>query len=268
MRALFLFVFLSPLIAFANPQLIVLDVNEGQSILLKHNTQGLLIDTGHAGESLNVLSKLKKYGVQHLSAIIFTHLHPDHASGYFRIKEAFPAATIYSNCHPLPSNITPDMTRWVYDALKKDQNHHCIKAGDKIDFNMINLNILWPNNFSNHNLNRHSLVIDLKISDKNILIMGDSDAKVEAELLLTKKLKSNYDALVAGHHGAKDATSESFIKQIKPLLTAISVNKNNIRGYPAQSVIKRLTTYRSIVRRTDVHRDIDLLEQLSLVDNR
>ena len=261
MRVLFIFFVLTPFIAFGEPRVIMLDVKEGQSILLKYKNQGLLIDTGHAGESVNVLNKLKKYGIQELNAIILTHLHPDHASGYFRIKEAFPTTHVYSNCHPLPLNVTPDMTRWLYQALKKDRNHRCLKAGDSVSFNEINLNILWPHIFVNHNLNHHSLVIDLETSDTNILVMGDADSNVEAELLSTKKLKSNYDVLVAGHHGAIDATSESFLNYINPSVTAISVNKNNIRGYPADSVIKRLKSHRTIVRRTDIHHDIDLLDQ-------
>lgn len=39
----------------SHSRLIALDVKEGQSILLQHNNRGLLFDTGHAGEALNLL---------------------------------------------------------------------------------------------------------------------------------------------------------------------------------------------------------------------
>lgn len=242
----------------AQTRLIVLDVKEGQSVLLKHNNEGLLVDTGHAGQSASLLKKLHQYGVEKVKSIILTHLHPDHASGYFRLKEAFPLAKIFSNCHPLPVNVQPDITRWLNEALQSDQEHRCLKAGDTHKFYNAELSVLWPYEFVNNNLNQHSLVINISIDKSNVLIMGDAGFNEEQALYDEKKLQKNITALIAGHHGANDATSMQFLRRVKPGIAVISVNKDNVRGYPSRETIKRLKELNIKIFRTDIHGDIDV----------
>lgn len=237
-------------------RLIALDVKEGQAILLQHKDRGLLIDTGHAGEALNLLRKLKHYGVTDLQAVIFSHLHPDHASGYFRIKEAFPQARFYSNCQPIQVNSAPDISRWVAEDLLKNQTHQCLSAADSLSFYDTELDILWPDKISGNNLNYNSLVIHIKMNQRNYLLMGDVNLKVERQLLNADRLPESIDALVVAHHGWHDASGEAFIKQLKPSQAVISINADNARGYPHASVVQRLQQYGVMVTRTDQDGDI------------
>jgi len=258
LKILLITLFLIPVQLQAKTRIIVLDVKEGQSVLIKHNNEALLIDTGHAGQSYRVLNKLGQYGIKDVKNIILTHLHPDHASGYFRLKEAFPQAKIFSNCHPLPANIQPDITRWVNEALQTDNEHRCLNAGDSLSFYDAELTILWPQKFLNNNLNQHSLVIKISVNKNNILLMGDAGIKVEQALISDKKLPTNISTLIVGHHGANDATSQKFLHTIKPNTAVISVNKNNIRGYPAKETIKRLKEMNIKIIRTDMQGDISI----------
>lgn len=242
----------------AETRIIVLDVKEGQSVLIQHLKDGWLIDTGHPGQSVNLLKKLRQYGVSSIQGIILTHLHPDHASGYFRLKEAFPSAKIFSNCHPLPEDIKPDTTRWIYEALKNDQQHQCLLAGDSLDFNNARMMVLWPYEFINNNLNHHSLVINIALDNNNTLLMGDANSLVEQALISKKTLPTNISTLILGHHGANDATSSIFLKYVKPELAIISTNKDNIRGYPSRSTIERLNSQGIKVQQTATHNDISV----------
>jgi len=248
--------FLIPIQIHAQSQIIALDVGEGQSVLIKHGNDGVLIDTGHAGQATSLLEKLNQYNIKHLKSIILTHLHPDHASAYFRLKETFPSAEIFTNCHPLPTNILPDTTRWINEALQQDKQHRCLKAGDTLTFNKIKISTLWPGKFISSDLNHHSLVLNITINGKMILLMAD--AGFEAEHILRKEnlLPTNILTLVVGHHGANDATSKEFINHVKPEMAVISVNKNNIRGYPSQQTIDRLQSMNIKLKRTDTHGDI------------
>ncbi len=245
--------------ADSRTQLIALDVNEGQAILLQHKSRGLLIDTGHAGEAANLLKKLNHYGVNDLHAVIFTHLHPDHASAYFRIKEAFPQTLFYSNCQPIKINKAPDISRWVADDLQTNPAHQCLSADDTLTFADTTLDILWPNKIEGDNLNYNSLVIHIKMKQRDCLLMGDANMDVEKQLINADRLPENIDALIVGHHGWHDASSEALIKQLKPSQAIISINANNARGYPHASVLQRLRQYGVNIKRTDQHGDI-LLE--------
>lgn len=241
----------------AEPVVRVLDVAEGQAVLIQNQEKALLIDTGHAGLAQHVVEKVVDYGVSQLLGMVLTHLHPDHASGYFRLREAYLDTPVYTSCHPLVATVSPDMTRWVYEALQKDRLHRCIKAGDQLSFPAVNISVLWPEKFVNGNLNMHSLVLLVEHGKRRTLIMGDAGFVAE-ESIISQKLVDKVDYLVVGHHGASDATGELFLTAIQPDVAVISVNKQNIRGYPSEDVIKLLESRGVRVMQTDKLGDIQL----------
>jgi competence protein ComEC len=87
------------------------------------------------------------------------------------------------------------------------------------------------------------------------LIMGDADNLVETTLLQEKKLPENIDVLIVGHHGAGDTTQQQFIDWVSPEYAVISINENNIRGYPDKTVIARLRTGGAQLHLTFEHGD-------------
>jgi len=233
-------------------RVVVLNVGEGQAILLKRGSHGTLIDTGHAGMATHVLSRIKAYDIDMLDYIILTHLHPDHASGYFRLREAFPKAIVIDSHHPLPADKGPDMVRWVNMALDQDCQRRKIKAGDTINWQGVTIQALWPGKFVNNKLNKHSVVLLIQQGQERILIMADADQGVEQQLMAQGVLPGPVSMLVVGHHGANDASTQAFLSVVKPQLCAISVNHNNIRGYPAPQTMIRLQEACNTVLRTDV----------------
>src|SRR5690625_3174867 len=98
-------------------RLIVLDVGEGQAVLLTRGRHGLLIDSGRAGMGRRVLERMHHYGVRTLDTVVYTHLHPDHAGSWFRIHEAFPKVRVIENGQRKPGTNWPDVSRWVANAL-------------------------------------------------------------------------------------------------------------------------------------------------------
>ena len=238
-------------------RLVTLDVGEGQAILIQRGGQGILIDTGHVGKTRLVLDRLAALGLRQLDYLILSHLHPDHASGYFRLREAWPNTPVLFNGQPISGLKQPDVTRWVYEALMRDPLVRVIRAGETIQWHGMQLEVLWPDGFDNRNLNRHSLVIRLDYQDHTVLIMGDADKHVEQTLLNRRdRLPSNVDALVMGHHGASDVGDELFLRRLNPRLAIISVNAGNLRGYPDPALLQRLADLGISLRRTDVDGEI------------
>ena len=61
---------------------------------------------------------------------------------------------------------------------------------------------------------------------------------------------------MAGHHGSKSASTLPFLKKVKPEVVVISVNANNLRGYPHEESLERLRSISNLLLRTDTDGDI------------
>ncbi|MBU2646125.1 MBL fold metallo-hydrolase [bacterium] len=241
--------------AIARDMIIALDVGEGQAVLLKHHAEGILVDTGHPGMATHVLRRLNAHRVDTLAYIILTHLHGDHAGGYFRIREAFPEATILHSGQPRPEATSPDLVRWVYQALQQDPRQKQVRAGDNLAWRGFDIRFLWPDRFLNHDLNRHSLVLEIRFGPVTALIMGDAGKETERMLLQEKALKK-VQLLMAGHHGAGDTGDEAFLRQVRPGISVISVDRHNIRHYPAAETVRRLQAFSGQLLRTDLDGEV------------
>ena len=78
--------------------------------------------------------------------------------------------------------------------------------------------------------------------------MGDASVEVEKDLIERYNLQ-NIDVLKVGHHGSRTSSSKSFIDEIKPKYSVISVGKNNRYGHPNKEVLEILEN--SEIYRTD-----------------
>lgn len=226
-------------------RLIAMDVGEGQAILLQREQHGFLVDTGHVGKALRVIHRLRDFGVERLDYITLTHLHPDHVSGYFRLREAFPNAYVLSHGLAFDETKVPDMTRWVSKALMIDTLRKVVYRGDKIEWRGITIKVIWPPPALQANLNDGSLVIEIIFGSRRALIMGDVGEKIEYELDQNQDLQGSYDVLVTGHHGSKGTSSDAFLSIVKPAYSIISTDVDNIRGYPEAGTVDRLERHSS-----------------------
>ena len=89
-----------------------------------------------------------------------------------------------------------------------------------------------------------------------LLLMSDAGNRVEAALLAAK-VDLRAEVLQVGHHGAADASSPAFLRAVSPRLAVISVNKDNIRGYPAPETLDLLS--RLGIRTMLTYRDGDIV---------
>lgn len=224
--------------------IIILDVDEGQAVLLVSGEEGILIDTGHFGRAGDTVKSIRGHGVKKLDLLLLTHLHPDHASGVLTVMDEFPDAVIYESGHRIPYHQFNDACRWVAEALDSDKwKVRKLGKGDSIKWKGAVLKILWPLKPAGDDLNSQSLVIVIEYCDGSAVIMGDVGKDVEKILIDQLLLPENIDILVVGHHGAGDATGDALLERLRPRYGAISVDRNNIRGYPSKEVFEKLRKY-------------------------
>ena len=248
-------------------QIIVPYVGMGQAVILEVHGHGILIDTGPPGQIQHLKRRLQAYDVHGLDYLFLTHLHPDHAGGYAEFRQLWPRTPIVSSAH-FPKHLDPvdrDFVPDVMDALSHDPRHRLVHAGDTIFWQGNQLHVLWPDIPSGSNLNKMSLVLLVRTATgKNILIMGDVDREIEHKLIpVLRQLLHNQtvDILVVGHHGAADSTDPELIRVAHPQVAIISVGRNNVLGYPAKKVLRKLKKHCGTVLRTD--QDGELCFQLS-----
>ena len=126
---------------------------------------------------------------------------------------------------------------------KKIPYYSCIK-----ELNIDNNKLYFLNNKLYDNENDNSSVIYIELNNHKFLFMGDAVTDVEEDLIEKYNLK-DIDVLKVGHHGSKTSSSESFIGEMNPKYSVISVGKNNRYGHPNKEVLNLLED--SKIYRTD-----------------
>ena len=126
---------------------------------------------------------------------------------------------------------------------KKVPYYSCIK-----ELNIADNKLYFLNNKDYGNENDNSSVIYTELNNHKFLFMGDAGVEVEEDLIEKYNLK-DIDVLKVGHHGSKTSSSKSFIDEIDPEYSIISVGKNNRYGHPNNSVLDNLDD--SKIYRTD-----------------
>lgn len=228
-----------------------LDVGEGEAILVQNGKYVALVDAGNPMTGANVVSALDKMGIEALDAVIITHPHSDHMGGIFQILPRVPIGQRYDNGQDLGRG--GDIMRW-YGEYFRAGSYQSLAKGQKLkmeDARVEVLNAAQPG----RSLNQNSVVLRLTHGNVTILLMGDVDTSVE-QVLLASEADLSADLLKPGHHGASDASSAEFLKAVNPRYAVISINENNLRGYPAAEVLQRLAAEGAIVSATYNEGDI------------
>lgn len=221
----------------------MLDVGQGQCILLQSEGRTFLVDCGGDYDELTAdlaARTLLGQGVETLDGVILTHYDRDHMGG-------------------LPYLLTRVDADWLILSDTEDQGKRQllsdylgpvvpVKDTVTVEYGNTKLTVFGPvySGYSNEN----SLCILFETENCDILITGDRSAFGERMLLRQYELP-DVDILVAGHHGSADSVSEELLQAVRPESVLISVSKDNNYGHPAPELLQRLEQYGCTVYRTD-----------------
>ncbi len=109
--------------------------------------------------------------------------------------------------------------------------------------------------------NANSIVMRLVYGEFSMLLPGDAEAQTEQRLLSKDTTLTSLTAKVlkVSHHGSKYATSDEFLKRVKPEVAIISDSESNRYGHPSQLVLDRLKANGvNNLFRTDLNGDITI----------
>lgn len=227
-----------------NSYLTIIDVGQGDSILLEIKDKNILIDTGgnmfsdYNMAQNKLIPYFKSLGIKKLNYLILTHGDYDHMGESINLINEFKVDNVIFN-HDNYNDLELDL-------IKVLDNENINYYQNIESLNIDNNKLYFLNNKLYNNENDNSNIIYTEINGIRILLMGDAGVAAEKDILSKYNL-SDIDILKVGHHGSKTSSSENFIDKINPLYSIISVGKNNWYGHPNDEVLE-------ILKNTDIYR--------------
>lgn len=227
----------------------MLNVGQGDAFLIQTKSQNILIDTSDTDERTKLVSELDKAGVATFDKIILTHPHADHIGGIEKLlkDEKYTVKEVYDNGIASTSKLYLN----YMNAIKADKNikHGTLKAGDVVDFgDGVKFEVLYPtkelvkevnDGKRKTDPNNESIVGRLVYKDFTMMFTGDAEKEVESNIWADndeKKLQAKI--LKSGHHGSRTASTENFLRVVKPEFVLISAGEptdkrgGNTYGHP------------------------------------
>ena len=223
----------------------VLDVGQGQCILLQSEGKNYLVDCGGDSDEAAAdaaAALLLSQGIDHLDGLIITHYDTDHAAGAVLLLQRMDAEILY-----LPATYDEG---GIGESLRQSSAGKVISVDRdiQISFGLATITLIHSENTDSDNESGLSVLFQRETCD--ILITGDRSANGERELISKYELP-DLEVLIVGHHGSKNSTCRELLIKTRPDMAIISVGAGNRYGHPAQEVLQRLEKYGCIVYRTD-----------------
>lgn len=224
----------------------ILDIGQGDSILVRSSGETMLIDAGDTNGKDVIVPYLRRLGIQKLDYVIFTHPHKDHIGSGADVIKMFNIGKVYM-CSKTSTTRTYEK---LLDAINsKGADVIVPEVGDNIKLGLCNVEIIGPvKKYSD--MNNSSLVLKITCGVTKLIFTGDMEKEAEQDLIHSGvNLKANL--LKVGHHGSRGASSNEFLKKVSPSIAIISCGKNNDYGHPHKEALSRLNNIGSKIYRTD-----------------
>ncbi len=216
----------------------VIDVGQGDAILLVSGKDAVLVDAGTSESSDRLIAYLDKLGVKELYAAVATHPHADHIGGMADVIRHFDIKRFYLG----PETANTNTYGHMLDALEdKSITPSIPQLGEKIEFgDGASLTFIGPSeNVSAENMNNRSLITLFRTGDESMLLMGDAEAAAETDLI-SRYSELRCDVLKVGHHGSDSSSSPEFLEAVKPDTAVISCGLDNEYGHPHEKTLRNL----------------------------
>ena len=247
---LFLFlIFLNLFTVWASEpfELHLLDVGQGQSVLMKADGHAMMIDGGGRETSSFVVSYLKQQGIESLDYVIASHYDTDHIAGLIGVLSVFKVDTLL-----LPVCTGEGDLFYSFSAAAVSNGCTICHACKDMEFGLgsASIEVIGPVNTDYVFDNDGSLAVRILYGNRSCVICGDAEQQSEMDMAASGE-DLQTDLYVVNHHGSRTSSTDVFLDALSPGYALISCGKNNEYGHPAVETLQRLKSRGVKLYRTD-----------------
>ena len=239
----------------------MLNVGQGDAILIKTAEQTVLIDTSDLDEQEKLRAELKKAQVKRIDKLILTHPHADHIGGVEGVVlKDYEVGEVYDNGMPSKSKI---YLRYMKIIKQRNIPRHALTAGEVLNFGGgVSFKVLSPpkdvvekgsKSTDNHDPNNESVVGKLIFGNFSMMFTGDAEQQAEKVMVDNFAGDLRSTLLKAGHHGSKTSSSAAFLRAVQPEGVLISCGAGNDYGHPHKQTMKKYQSLKLKIYETDLN---------------
>ncbi|MGB1558521.1 MAG: DNA internalization-related competence protein ComEC/Rec2, partial [Oceanococcaceae bacterium] len=210
-----------PSVPAGQARLSVLDVGQGQALIVETATQVAVLDTGPARDGgldagqMILLPHLRQRGWKAIDLLVLSHAHNDHSGGAAALAKALPIHQ-----------------RWGHAGQSCDQARSWEADGVRIHSLARDYSRPWSEN-------DRSCVLIVEAGAARLLVPGDVEAAAEAALSEIVGRHGPYAAALVAHHGSRSSSTEAWVQAVAAPLAIVSAGAYNRWGFPAPEVLQR-----------------------------
>ncbi|MEG0375316.1 MAG: MBL fold metallo-hydrolase [Raoultibacter sp.] len=245
----------------AGDEVIMLDVGQGDAIIVRSRGATILIDTGN--QDAKLLEALARNGVFSLDALVVTHPDDDHCGSLPALKGIVRIGTVCvaEDLLTCPCDACSELKHSV-SATVGEQALEGLAVGDTLSVGALTLEVIWPDMFHDEGGNGDSLTLLMRsdfdgngAAEWTGLLCGDAENEQLVAMVEANRL-GNIDLYKVGHHGSKAAIDEKTAQVLTPSISLVSAGENNRYGHPASQTLDVLESVGSVIERTDQKGDV------------
>ena len=213
-------------------RLTVLDVGQGDSILLQVPGGAVLVDQGPPEGK--VAQQLRELGVRRLSALVLTHPQRDHIGGAATVLRRIGVDRVLD---PRLAASGPEEREATEAAADRGVPILEARAGETYRLGRLRLRVLWPNRAGapSEDPNQLAVVLLASYGKVDALLTADAETDVTAPLL-----SRHVEILKVAHHGSADSGLDEELRELRPTIAVISCGRGNDYGHPRPSTVAAL----------------------------
>ena len=227
-------------------ELHLLDVGQGQSVLIEADGHYMLIDGGGRGASSFVVSYLKQQEIEHFDYVVLSHYEEDHMAGLIGVLSVFQADLLLAPGYAGGEELYQS---FAAAALSNGCTIMHPKAGWQFQVGNADVEVIGPvREYSSEN--DSSLSVRITYGSTAYIICGDAEQQSETDMV-ESGTNLHADVYVVNHHGSSTSSTETYLDAIAPEYALISCGADNVYGHPMQETLQKLQNRGITLYRTD-----------------
>ena len=249
---LFLTLFLPTLALAQGLRFTTLDIGQGDSaVLIAPSGCAALFDGGPTGSGATIKAYLKAKGVTRIDMAFISHLHADHMGGIDEVDvgtDAVPITNVYDHGGTYSST-----------AYSEYNSHFSgkrvtVRKGDVFTLcGEVRLEVMAAagNGATVTDENAKSVVVKVSYGAFDAIVGGDLTGNTEDMETGIASAVGPIELYKVHHHGSRYSSNNAFLDATLPLVSFISVGKDNTYGHPTAECLDRLKAHGSAIWQTE-----------------